>query len=129
MIWGIGSDIIRVSRIRAAIERRPERFLLRVLTAPERAACAGRRDGARYAAKRFAAKEAFAKALGTGFRRPATLGRISVLNDPAGRPYLAFDDELRSRLDSLGIGESHVTISDDGDWSFATVILARAGRA
>ena len=127
MIHGIGTDLIRISRVREAIARRPRRFLERILTQAEREACARRRSPEAYAAKRFAAKEAFVKALGTGFRRPAVFSRISVLNGPSGQPSLAFARDLQSHLNGLGIGEAHVSLSDDGDWSFATVILTRQG--
>ncbi len=123
MVLGVGTDIIRVSRVRRLIERYPTRFLRRILTPAEREAGEHRHSLANYAAKRFAAKEAFVKALGTGFRYPAGLSRISVLNDTAGKPYFVLDGELRAYFSAKGFSDAHVSLSDDGDWSFATVIL------
>jgi holo-[acyl-carrier protein] synthase len=78
---------------------------------------------ARFLAKRFAAKEAFAKAVGGGLRHPVSLRRISITHDGLGKPILRFDDALRTYLEQLGISGHHLSISDERNTIIAFVVL------
>ena len=132
MIYGIGTDIVLISRIRDLLERYGERFARRVL-GPEELVEFHRRAGrgspgaeraARYLAKRFAAKEAFSKALGLGLRGPMTLLSLQVLNDRRGRPYAVARKELEPYLAERGL-VAHVSISDEIDSALAFVVIER----
>ena len=127
MILGIGSDLIDIRRIQRSIERHGERFLARVYTDVERARADGR--GARYAsyAKRFAAKEACAKALGTGISGGVFFRDMGVVNLPGGRPTLELTDGAAARLAAMtppGMrAVVHLTITDDFPLAQAFVII------
>lgn len=123
MIVGVGVDMVRISRVARLCDRYGPRFLGRVLTPAERELCARRRRPETFVAGRFAAKEALSKALGTGLRSPVTFGRVSVLKAASGRPFFEFAEDLGRHLDGRGVGAAHVSLSDEGDWSFATVVL------
>ncbi|MBX6368437.1 MAG: holo-ACP synthase [Rhodospirillales bacterium] len=101
MIIGIGSDLVDIRRIEKTLARFGERFLARVFTAEERAKAERRADRAATYAKRFAAKEACAKALGTGFRNGVFWRDLGVVNLPSGRPTLILTGGARARLDAL----------------------------
>ncbi len=102
MIVGIGSDLCNIERIERSIERFGERFLNRVFTDTERAKAARRPfTMAGTLAKRFAAKEAFSKAVGTGFRRGVFMKDIGVVNAPSGAPTLELSGGAKARLDHL----------------------------
>ena len=128
MIVGLGSDLCNIERIQASLDRFGERFLQRVFTATEQAKAARRpftRAGT--LAKRFAAKEAFSKAVGTGFRHGVFMRDIGVANLPSGAPTLKLTGGARARLDDLTPpGHSirvHLTMTDDHPWAQAFVIL------
>ena len=128
MIVGIGSDLCNIERIQNSLDRFGERFVTRVFTDIERAK-AERRVLTRAAtyAKRFAAKEAFSKAVGTGFRRGVFMKDIGVVNAPSGAPTLALSGGAKARLDALTPPghaiEVHLTLTDDHPWAQAFVIL------
>ncbi len=122
MIHGIGTDIVTIARMRDALGRHGQRFAERVLAPGEMADYLAARDGARFLAKRFAAKEAFAKALGTGLRPPATLGAIAVGHDALGKPLYLLDAPLAAHLASLGL-RAHLSISDEQQHVVAFAIL------
>jgi holo-[acyl-carrier protein] synthase len=128
MIVGLGADLCSIERIQASLDRFGERFVARVFTATERAKAEGRpfTRAATYA-KRFAAKEAFAKAVGTGFRRSVFMKDIGVVNAPSGAPTLALTGGARARLDALTPAghaiDIHLTLTDDHPWAQAFVIL------
>lgn len=124
MIHGIGTDIVAVARIRAAVERHGERFAKRILGQAERAAYAANRDGARFLAKRFAAKEAFGKALGTGVAPPATLHAVMVGHDDAGRPVYEYDSRLGAHLAEQGLS-AHLSLSDEAEYVVAFALIER----
>lgn len=139
MIVGLGSDLCSIERIQASLDRFGARFERRVFTDAERAR-ADRRPFTKAGtlAKRFAAKEAFSKAVGTGFRRGVFMRDIGVVNAPGGAPTLALTGGAAARLDALiPAGHSariHLTLTDDHPWAQAFVIiealpisLARAG--
>jgi len=128
MIVGIGSDLCNIERIEASVERFGDRFLARVFTEVERAKAARRPfSAAGTLAKRFAAKEAFAKAVGTGFKRGVYMKDIGVVNAPSGAPTLHLTGGAKARLDALApAGHSmavHLTMTDDHPWAQAFVIL------
>ena len=128
MILGIGSDLIDVRRIERTIERHGERFLERIFTAAERAKAEGRARRAETYAKRFAAKEACAKALGTGFRHGVFWRDMGVVNLPSGRPTLELTGGAALALAAI-TPEGHevridLTITDDFPMAQAIVIIS-----
>lgn len=125
MIHGIGTDIAEVKRFASAIERHGDQFAERVLAAGEVADYHAAADPARFLAKRFAAKEAFGKALGTGVRAPATLHAMWIEHDGLGKPVFAFSPALAEHLGSLGL-RAHLSLSDEAAYAVAFVILERA---
>ena len=125
MIFGIGTDIVSYARIRELNEKYGERFAQRILSASELEEYAASNDKARYLMKHFAAKEAFAKAMGTGLRASVTLRRISILHDELGKPMLGFDNVLTSYVENFGVTRHHVSISDEKDVAVAFVVLEK----
>ena len=123
MIYGVGTDLIEISRIGRALQRFGDRFARRILCEPELKRFRGHRSPAAYLAKRFAAKEAFTKALGTGIHAPANWHGVWVINLGSGRPQLEFSSELKQLLEKKRIQRSHLTLSDERDMACATVIL------
>lgn len=128
MIIGFGSDLCNIERIRNSLDRFGERFINRVFTDVERAK-AERRPFTRAGtfAKRFAAKEAFSKAVGTGFRRGVFLKDIGVVNLPSGQPTLALTGGAKERLDAITppghAATVHLTMTDDHPFAMAVVII------
>ncbi|WP_294392041.1 holo-ACP synthase [uncultured Sphingomonas sp.] len=128
MIVGLGSDLCNIERIQNSLDRFGQHFVDRVFTDVERAK-AERRTLTRAAtyAKRFAAKEAFSKAIGTGFSQGVFLKDIGVVNLPSGAPTLALGGGAKARLDALTppghAMDIHVTLTDDHPWAQAFVIL------
>lgn len=128
MIVGLGSDLCNIERIQASLDRFGARFEARCFT-PEEVARADRRPFNRAAtlAKRFAAKEAFSKAVGTGFKRGVFLRDIGVVNAPSGAPTLALTGGARARLDALTppghVAHVHLTLTDDHPWAQAFVVI------
>jgi len=125
VIYGIGVDVLEPQRVAVLLERYGERFAHRVLTAEEWPAYQHSRRPVQFVANRFAAKEAFSKAMGTGFRYPVTLGQINVLQNRRGKPELFFRPDLQRLVDAEGIGGAHVTISDERAVVCAVVVLER----
>ena len=128
MIIGLGSYLCNIERIQASLERFGERFENRVFTEIERAK-ANRRPFTKAGtlAKRFAAKEAFSKAVGTGFKRGVFMKDIGVVNAPSGAPTLALTGGARARLDALTpaghLATVHLTLTDDHPWAQAFVVI------
>lgn len=128
MIVGLGSDLCSIERIAASLARFGDRFEQRVFTDAERARAARRPlTKAGTLAKRFAAKEAFSKAVGTGFRRGVFMRDIGVVNLPSGAPTLALEGGARAALDALipagHVARIHLTLTDDHPWAQAFVII------
>lgn len=128
MIFGIGTDLLDATRIRSGLARYGEHYADRLLAPAEHAGYYASRDPARFLAKCFAAKEALAKAAGTGLRAPVTLRNIAVLRDPRGKPYLQCAPELGAWLAARGVTAHHVSLSDEGDLVLAFVVLEQADR-
>jgi holo-[acyl-carrier protein] synthase len=128
MIVGIGSDLCNIERIQHSLDRFGDRFLDRVFTDVEKAKAQSRPlTGAGTLAKRFAAKEAFAKAVGTGFKNGVFMKDIGVVNARSGAPTIVATGGARARLDALAPEghaiDIHLTMTDDHPWAQAFVIL------
>jgi holo-[acyl-carrier protein] synthase len=126
---GIGTDIVQVARIKGSIERFGERFVRRILTDAEFAAYRDSGQPGHFLAKRFAAKEAAVKALGTGFSDGIGLHDIRVDKDERGRPLLVFSGQAERRCKVLGVTEAHISISDERDYALAFVVLVASGHS
>jgi holo-[acyl-carrier protein] synthase len=128
MIIGLGSDIVDVRRIARAIERHGERFLGRIFTGAERAKAEGRAKATETYAKRFAAKEACAKALGTGFRRGVFWRDMGVVNLPGGRPTMTLTGGALARLKAITPADCEaridVSLTDEGPTAQAIVVIS-----
>ena len=127
MIYGIGTDVCDVRRVRAALQRRGERFAERVLGERELAVFRARRAraevrGVAYLATRFSAKEAFSKAIGLGIRMPMSWSACEILNEPSGKPYLRLSGELAAWFEARGL-RAHVTVSDETDYAASFVVV------
>lgn len=125
MIYGIGTDIVAVARLRRLWERHGERALVKLLAPQEMAAFAAANDKGRFLAKRFAAKEALAKALGTGVRPPALLPAMAIGHDALGKPQFEFCGELAKSIENQGL-KAHLSLSDEAEYAVAYVILEHA---
>ena len=123
MIYGIGIDVVEPRRVERLLEKYGERFARRVLTTLEWPGYLKSVKPVLFVANRFAAKEAFSKAMGTGFRYPVTLQCISVVQNRAGKPSLAFHANLERLVQSRGIVGHHLTISDEASLACACVVL------
>ena len=124
MIHGVGTDIVRVARLADALERHGARFAERILDASESAAFAAAPDPARLLAKRFAAKEAFGKALGTGVAAPATLHAVRVGHDALGKPLFEFAPALAEHMRERGL-HAHLSLSDETDYVVAFAVIEK----
>ena len=124
MIYGIGTDIVAVRRMADFWQRHGERGLEKMLAPEEREVCRASPDPGRFLAKRFAAKEALGKALGTGVRDPLLLPAIAVSHDELGKPAFAFTPELSAHLAARGL-LAHLSISDEQDYAVAFVVLEK----
>ncbi len=123
MIYGVGADVVEIARIEDALKRFGEKFARRILCEPELKRFRAHRLPAAYLAKRFAAKEAFTKALGTGVRAPANWHGLWIVNLASGKPVLEFSEPLKKFLERKGVTRAHVSLSDEKGVAFATVIL------
>lgn len=123
MIYGVGTDLIEIRRVERVLARFGDRFARRILCEPELARFRRHRQPVAYLAKRFAAKEAFTKALGTGIHAPANWHGVWVSNLRSGKPVLEFSTALGELLERRGIRRAHVSLSDEREMASATVIL------
>lgn len=125
-IHGIGVDVVEIDRVRSGLDRHGDRFANRILADAEWGEFSTARLPASFLAKRFAAKEALGKAVGTGIRTPVLLRAMWVVHDPLGKPSLAFEPGLEAWLRGQGIGHAHLSISDEVSFVAAFVVLERA---
>ena len=125
MIYGIGVDLVETPRIARLLEQYGERFARRVLTEVEWPGYQRTSKPVLFVANRFAAKEAFSKAMGTGFRYPVTLQNISVVQNKAGKPGYALSEALTAMMQRHEIVGHHLTISDEKSMACAVAILER----
>lgn len=129
MIYGIGTDIIQISRIEAALARHGERFAEKVLGVQELEKYRHRKAkvdarGIRFLATRFAAKEAFSKAIGLGMHMPMTWRALQTLNAPSGKPVAVASGALKDFMEQNGL-TAQVTITDEADYAVAFVIVEK----
>lgn len=129
MIYGIGTDIIQIPRIEAALARNGERFAEKILGAEELEKYRRRKAkfearGTRFLATRFAAKEAFSKAIGLGMRMPMTWRAMQTLNAPSGKPVAVTSGALREFMERNGLS-AQISISDEADYAVAFVIVEK----
>jgi len=122
-ILGIGTDIVEIARIEAVIARSGDRLARRVLSANEWEIYQAHQQPVRFLAKRFAVKEAAAKALGTGIRNGLAFNQFEVFNDELGKPSLRLWEEAQRMAERMGVRTMHVTLADERHYACATVII------
>lgn len=125
MIFGIGTDIVRIERMQKSLDRHGDKFAERILSSEEFEDYQKTEQSARFLAKRFAAKEATAKAMGTGFRDGLSLKHIFVGHDQLGKPVLNYSDKASEFITENSINESHISIADEQEYAVAFVTLMR----
>lgn len=124
-IYGIGIDIVEVARVAASIEQFGERFLHRIFTAGERAYCGEKSVPSIHFAARFAAKEAVAKALGTGIGEAVAWTDIEVVRDEKGKPAIRLSESARQHWDKLSIVEIQISMSHTPQYAVANALVLR----
>ncbi len=122
-ILGLGTDIVEIARIEAVIARSGDRLAQRVLCASEWALYQAHQQPVRFLAKRFAVKEAAAKAFGTGIRNGLAFDQFEVFNDALGKPQVRFHEAAQQLAQQMGVKFVHVTLADERRYACATVIL------
>ena len=122
MIYGIGTDLVAIERTQAMWERHGERALEKLLAPSEREECRAHAAPGRFLAKRFAAKEALGKALGTGIRAPVLLPAIAVVHDDQGKPAFSFAAELGDWIEARRL-VAHLSLSDEAGQALAFVVV------
>jgi len=127
MIYGIGTDICDIRRIRASLEKHGERFAQKVLSDNEMQTYRARSErwperGVRYVATRFSAKEAFSKAIGMGMRMPMTWRLCEVAKLPSGQPTIVLHGALKEWFEAKGLS-AHVSVSDESDYATSYVVV------
>jgi holo-[acyl-carrier protein] synthase len=125
MIFGIGTDIVQLARIEQVHEKFGERFVERLLLPAELAAFQEQKRPLRFLAMRFAAKEAIVKAMGTGFAHGMWIRDTGVVSNAWGKPQIVWSERGRRVCDELGIGEGHVTLTDEAGLVVAVAVLMR----
>ncbi len=125
MVFGIGTDVVQVERVKAAYQRFGDRFVTRLLMPEEIVAFRSYKRPVRFLSMRFAAKEAIVKALGTGFAHGVWIRDVGVLANKWGRPEVIWSERGRAVRDRLGAGEGHVTLTDEAGLVVAVAVLMR----
>lgn len=125
MILGIGTDIVDIVRIKRMLERHSESFVRRVLSVEEQELLFKRKDKCQFCAGRWAIKEAFSKALGTGIGKACAMHEVSVVNDKFGRPVVVLKGKALSTFEELGGKLIHVSISHEKSYACASVVLEK----
>jgi holo-[acyl-carrier protein] synthase len=133
MVYGIGTDVCDVRRIRASLEKHGERFAHKILAEGELATWRSRsarwpERGVRYLATRFSAKEAFSKAVGLGMRMPMTWRSCEVAKLPSGQPVIVLHGALKEWFDARGL-VAHVSVTDETDYAASFVVVERKQEA
>ena len=126
MIYGVGTDIINIERVEHILSKNKDGFVRRVLSDHEQLLFANKGNSAAYCAKRFAAKEAFAKALGTGFRSNLNFNDIEIINDKMGKPYYLITKKITKLIQmkfKIKKFNCFLSISDENDYSTAFTII------
>jgi holo-[acyl-carrier protein] synthase len=127
LIYGIGTDICDVRRIRASVERHGERFAAKVLSDAELATWKARSErwperGLRYLATRFSAKEAFSKAIGLGMRMPMSWKLCEIANERSGKPVIVLHGELKTWFEAQRL-QAHITVTDETDYAASFCVV------
>lgn len=133
MIYGIGTDICDVRRIRASLERRGQRFIEKILSEQEieiwqRRSARWPERGVRYVATRFSAKEAFSKAIGLGLHEPMRWRWCAIVNRPSGQPHIVLSGTLKDWFEERHL-VAHVSLSDETDYVSSFCVVERADEA
>jgi len=126
MVFGVGTDIVELARVQKTYARFGERFVDRLLMDEERRLFEQSKWPARFLAMRFAAKEATVKAMGTGFAHGMWIRDVGIVNNAWGRPLIIWSERGRGVCDALGIGEGHVSLSDDAGLILAFAVVMKA---
>ena len=129
MIYGIGTDICDIRRIRASVERHGERFAEKILSDAEHAVWQRRRArwperGLRYLATRFSAKEAFSKAIGLGMRQPMQWQLCEIANRPSGEPVIVLHGGLKTWFEAQGL-RAHISVTDESEYAASFCVVER----
>lgn len=127
MIFGIGTDVVKLERVEATLARFGEHFVRRLLLPEEDVQYRRQGRDARFLAMRFAAKEAVVKAMGTGFRNGMWIRDVGIVADARGKPEIVYSPRGRAMCAQLGIGEGHVSLTDEAGLVVAFAVLLRAG--
>lgn len=130
MIYGIGTDILQISRLEATLRRHGDRFAAKILGPQEMEKYLRRKAkvearGVRFLATRFAAKEAFSKAIGMGMRMPMTWRAMQVLNAPSGKPVVVCSGALQEWMEEQGLS-AQVSVTDEVEYAVAFVIVEKS---
>lgn len=125
MIYGVGTDILRLDRIARSYERFGQAFVTRLLMPAERHLFERTRQPVRFLAMRFAAKEAIVKAMGTGFANGMWLRDSGTVPDRLGRPEIIFSERGQAKCNELGIGGGHLSLTDEAGLVVAFAVLER----
>ena len=123
MILGIGTDIVSIARIKDTLDRHGAQFAQRILSDAELVAMNDVKEPTAWLAKRWAAKEAFGKACGTGILSPLTWAGIGIGHNDAGRPLFELSDAILHHLQSRGVTRTHLSLTDERDYAVAFVIF------
>lgn len=126
MIYGVGTDIVELSRVQATFDRFGQHFVERLLMEEERRLYEENKWPVRFLAMRFAAKEATVKAMGTGFAHGMWIRDVGIIPNDRGRPTVIFSERGREVCERLGVGEGHVSLTDDAGLVLAFAVVMRA---
>ena len=126
MIFGVGTDVVELSRVQATYERFGEHFVRRILMDEELDLFRASKWPVRFLAMRFAGKEAIVKAMGTGFRHGIWVRDVGITNNDGGRPLIIWSERGRRLCDELGIGNGHVSLTDDAGLVVAFAVVETA---
>ena len=127
MIFGVGTDLVELSRVQQTYERFGDHFVDRLLMDEEQELFRRNKWPVRFLAMRFAAKEATVKAMGTGFAHGVWIRDVGIVNDRRGRPLIIWSERGRAVCDELGVGDGHVSLTDDAGLILAFAVVMKAG--
>jgi holo-[acyl-carrier protein] synthase len=125
VIFGIGTDVLEVARIERVYQRFGDHFVTRLLLPGERAQLRHTKRAVRFLAMRFAAKEAIVKAMGTGFAHGMWIRDVGVVQNEWGKPEVIYSERGARMCEQLGIGEAHITLTDEAGLVVAVAVLMR----
>ena len=126
-IFGIGTDIVNIKRIDSSIKRNGKKFINKIFSKKEISYCNKKKNSSAFYAKRYAAKEAFSKAIGTGIRKNINLKNIEIANDNYGKPFIILNGSIKNYLKKKirsNKYDIHLSLADDKPWAHATVIIS-----